>query len=96
MGILSDIRKGESMKLYRTKEIASEYGKSGRWLNKYLKDKGIIYLSNTKWILVRSLRDQGLRGDYKTYKDKDSYYKWTEKGYQFIKQLLEDDLIFQK
>ena len=75
-------------------EIAKEYGMSGRELNKFLHDKGIIYKKGDKWFVYQRYANDGLVG-YEIYMPEDREIrrtlKWTTKGEQFIRNILEDE-----
>lgn len=77
-------------------EIAKEYGMSGRELNKFLHDKEIIYKKGNKWFIYQRYANDGLVG-YEIFMPKDREIrrtlKWTTKGEQFIRSLLEDESI---
>lgn len=77
-------------------EIAKEYGMSGRELNKFLHDKGIIYKKGNKWFIYQRYANDGLVG-YEIFMPEDRKIrrtlKWTTKGEQFIRSLLEDESI---
>lgn len=77
-------------------EIAKEYGMSGRKLNKFLNDKGIIYKKGDKWFVYQRYANDGLVG-YEIFMPEDREIrrtlKWTTKGEQFIRNLLEDESI---
>ena len=77
-------------------EIAKEYGMSGRELNKFLHDKGIIYKKGDKWFVYQRYANDGLVG-YEIFMPEDREIrrtlKWTTKGEQFIRSLLEDESI---
>ena len=77
-------------------EIAKEYGMSGRKLNKFLNDKGIIYKKGDKWFVYQRYANDGLVG-YEIFMPEDREIrrtlKWTTKGEQFIRSLLEDESI---
>lgn len=74
-------------------EIAKEYGMSGRELNKFLHNKGIIYKKGDKWFVYQRYANDGLVG-YEIYMPEDREIrrtlKWTTKGEQFIRNILED------
>lgn len=82
--------------------IAKDYGKSGRWLNKKLNEKGIQYKQDRTWVLYQKYADQGYVGT-KTYTYSGKAYGaekhvsictfWTQKGRLFIYNLLKDDNI---
>ena len=75
-------------------EIAKEYGMSGRELNKFLHDKRIIYKKGDKWFVYQRYANDGLVG-YEIYMPEDREIrrtlKWTTKGEQFIRNILEDE-----
>lgn len=75
-------------------EIAKEYGMSGRELNKFLHDKGIIYKKGDKWFVYQRYANDSLVG-YEIYMPEDREIrrtlKWTTKGEQFIRNILEDE-----
>ena len=75
-------------------EIAKEYGMSGRELNKFLHDKRIIFKKGDKWFVYQRYANDGLVG-YEIYMPEDREIrrtlKWTTKGEQFIRNILEDD-----
>lgn len=75
-------------------EIAKEYGMSGRELNKFLHDKRIIYKKGDKWFMYQRYANDGLVG-HEIYMPEDREIrrtlKWTTKGEQFIRNILEDE-----
>lgn len=75
-------------------EIAKEYGMSGRELNKFLHDKRIIYKKGDKWFMYQRYANDGLVG-YEIFMPEDREIrrtlKWTTKGEQFIRNILEDE-----
>lgn len=75
-------------------EIAKEYGMSGRELNKFLHDKRIIYKKGDKWFVYQRYANDGLVG-YEIFVPEDREIrrtlKWTTKGEQFIRNILEDE-----
>ncbi|QXL48887.1 phage antirepressor KilAC domain-containing protein [Ligilactobacillus salivarius] len=77
-------------------EIAKEYGMSGRELNKFLHDKRIIFKKGDKWFIYQRYANDGLVG-YEIFMPEDREIrrtlKWTTKGEQFIRSLLEDESI---
>jgi len=82
-------------------QIAKDYGKSGKWFNKYLNEKGIQYNINDSWVLYQDYADKGYVGsktcDFQrrdgTYGAKMHTY-WTQKGREFLYRLLKNDGIF--
>lgn len=77
-------------------EIAKEYGMSGKRLNKFLHEKGVIYKKGDKWFVYQRYANDGLVG-YEIFMPEDKEIrrtlKWTTKGEQFIRSLLEDESI---
>lgn len=75
-------------------EIAKEYGMSGRELNKFLHNKRIIYKKGDKWFVYQRYANDGLVG-YEIFVPEDREIrrtlKWTTKGEQFIRSILEDE-----
>ena len=75
-------------------EIAKEYGMSGRKLNKFLHDKRIIFKKGDKWFVYQRYANDGLVG-YEIFVPEDREIrrtlKWTTKGEQFIRNILEDE-----
>ena len=75
-------------------EIAKEYGMSGRELNKFLHDKRIIFKKGDKWFVYQRYANDGLVG-YEIFMPEDREIrrtlKWTTKGEQFIRNILEDE-----
>lgn len=72
-------------------EIAKEYGMSGRELNKFLHEKGVIYKRGSKWFIYQKFANDGLVG-YEIYMPEGRRsLKWTTKGEMFIRALLEDN-----
>lgn len=77
--------------------IAKDYGKSGKWLNKKLNEKGIQYKRDRTWVLYQKYADKGYVGT-KTYAYSGKAYGaekhvaintfWTQKGRLFIYELL--------
>lgn len=80
-------------------EIAKDYGKSAKWLNEYLHEKGIQYKQGDRiWILYQNYAVKGYTST-KTHtflgKDGETHTKvhtyWTQKGRLFIYDLLKAD-----
>lgn len=74
-------------------EVAKEYGMSGRELNEFLHKKGVIYKKGDKWFVYKKYANDALAG-YEIYiprEDKElrRTLKWTTKGVQFIRDLLD-------
>ena len=87
--------------LMPTTLIAKDYGKSAQWLNNYLCDKKVQHKLSTTYVLNQKYADKGYTGT-KTFIYKDYYNNchsntstlWTQKGRQFIYELLKADGIF--
>ncbi|MER1301100.1 phage antirepressor KilAC domain-containing protein [Ligilactobacillus salivarius] len=75
-------------------EIAKEYGMSGAKLNQLLHEKGVIYKRGSKWFIYQKYANDGLVG-YEIFMPEDKEIrrtlKWTTKGEQFIRSILEDE-----
>lgn len=75
-------------------EIAKEYGMSGAKLNQFLRDKRVIYKRGNKWFVYQKFANDGLVG-YEIFMPEDKEIrrtlKWTNKGEQFIRSILEDE-----
>ena len=74
-------------------EVAKEYGMSGRELNEFLHKKGVIYKRGDKWFVYQKYANDGLAG-YEVYMPRENMevrrtLKWTTKGVQFIRDLLD-------
>ena len=81
--------------LITTTEVAKEYGMSGRGLNDFLHEKGVIYKRGDKWFVYQKYANDALAG-YEIYMPRDDKevlrtLKWTTKGVQFIRDLLDDE-----
>lgn len=86
-----------SPNLVTVTQIAKDYGKSAKWLNSYLKEKGIQYKQGNQWFLYSKYSDKGYTQSV-TYADEESDFtslstKWTQKGRLFIYELLKKDNI---
>ncbi|MHC5523304.1 phage antirepressor [Ligilactobacillus saerimneri] len=73
-------------------EIAKEYGMSGRELNRFLHDKEIIFKRGGQWFVYQKYAELGL-ASYEIFmpegREVRRSLKWTTKGEQFIRDLLE-------
>ncbi|MCM3761055.1 phage antirepressor KilAC domain-containing protein [Alkalihalobacillus oceani] len=77
--------------------IAKDYGKSGRWLNKYLHGIGVQFRQGKIWLLYQKYARHGYTvtkthsylGNDGTMHSKVHTY-WTQKGRLFIYELLKD------
>ena len=74
-------------KTYPIGEIANEYGKDARWLNRYLCEKKIQYKRKGHWKLRKAYEKKQL-----TVK-RCLWMAWTQKGKIFIQDLLKKDNI---
>lgn len=93
----------ESEGLFSITTIAKQYGKSGKWMNEFLRDKGIQYKQNGTWCLYSKYCGKGYtenkgfvvrrKGIEKRkgigFKGKISMY-WTPKGKEFIDGLMRE------
>ena len=78
--------------------IAKDYGKSGRWLNSWLHEKGVQYKQGEVWLLYQKYADKGY-AKLKTYTISDgngeqtikSHTCRTAKGRLFIYELLKEN-----
>lgn len=78
--------------------IAKDYGKSAKWLNQYLHEKGVQYRQGEIWLLYQQYAEQGYTST-KTcnYNGTDGqqhakvHTYWTQKGRLFIYELLKED-----
>ena len=78
--------------------IAKDYGKSAQWLNNYLCDKKVQRKMDKTYVLNQKYADKGFTGT-KTFIYRDYYNHchsitntlWTQKGKQFIYELLKAD-----
>ena len=77
--------------LLSTTEIAKDYGKSAKWLNKLLHEKGIQFKQGGTWLLYQKYAEKGytstktqtFNGNDGTVHTKTHTY-WTQKGRLFI------------
>lgn len=78
--------------LTTTTQIAKEYGMSGVKLYQFLHDKGIIYKRGSKWFVYQKFANDSLVG-YEIFTPNNNIVKhtlkWTTKGEQFVRELLE-------
>lgn len=78
-----------------TSVIAKDYGKSAKWMNQYLHDRGIQYKQGDIWLLYQKYASNGYTST-KTYAfDDSSHVKvhtyWTQKGRLFIYECMKSD-----
>lgn len=83
--------------------IAKDYGKSARWLNKYLHEQGVQYKQGKIWLLYQNHAEFGYTTTKThTFKDSNGYDRskvhtyWTQKGRLFIYDLLKSNGILPK
>lgn len=87
--------------LLSTSVIAKDYGKSAKWLNAYLQDKGVQFKQGDIWLLYQRYAQQGYTST-KTHtvngNDGQQHTKvhtyWTQKGRLFIYDLLKSNGIY--
>jgi prophage antirepressor-like protein len=77
--------------------IAKDYGKSARWMNNYLHEKGVQYRQGDIWLLYQTYAERGYTST-KTFKYDDGgenhvkvHTYWTQKGRLFIYELMKSD-----
>lgn len=82
-------------------QIAKDYGKSAKWLNKLLHEKGVQYKQGDVWLLYQKYAEQGYtKSKTETYSGKDGqqhskiHTYWTQKGRLFIYDLLKAEGIY--
>lgn len=83
-----------SPNLVTVTQIAKDYGKSARWLNKLLSDLKIQYKQSNQWLLYSKYQEKGYTQSV-TYADEDTEFtklntKWTQKGRLFIYEKLKE------
>lgn len=74
-------------------EIAKEYGMSGRELNKFLHEKGVIYKRGNKWFIYQKYANERYVGYEIHLPEGRRSLKWTPEGEMFIRELLENNNI---
>ena len=81
------------------KEIAQDFGKTANWLNKILNTLGIQYKQGSKWHLYAKYKDLGLVKEITVYDEENdrnfTRMKWTQKGREFIHNLLKENEIIR-
>ena len=79
------------------KEIAQDFGKTANWLNKILNTLGIQYKQGSKWHLYAKYKDLDLVKEITVYDEENNKnftrMKWTQKGREFIHNLLKENEI---
>lgn len=86
----------QSPNLVTVRAMASDYGKSAQWLNKYLNEKGIQYKQGGTWYLYTKYSELGYAKFVTTAIDEEhtrEHLKWTHKGRLFVYNLLKEDNI---
>lgn len=83
-----------SPNLVTVTQIAKDYGKSARWLNKLLSELKIQYKQSNQWLLYSKYQNKGYTQSV-TYADEDTEFtklntKWTQKGRLFIYEKLKE------
>ena len=75
--------------------IAKDYGKSAKWMNQYLHDKGVQYRQGDIWLLYQKYASKGYTHTKTYVTDTSAFAKvhtyWTQKGRLFIYDLLKSD-----
>lgn len=73
-------------------QIAKDYGKSAKWLNKLLHAEGIQYKSGNQWLLYAKYADKGYTVSGTCVVCDNSYVStyWTQEGRKFIYDLIKD------
>lgn len=84
--------------LLATSSIAKDYGKSAKWLNKWLHEHKIQYKQGKVWLLYQKYAEQGYtQTKTRTYPDANGemhskvHTYWTQKGRLFIYDLLKSE-----
>ena len=80
--------------------IAKDYGKSAKWMNKYLHERGIQFKQSGIWLLYQRYAENGYTST-KTHSYEDHAGRqhskvqtyWTQKGRLFLYELLREDHI---
>lgn len=84
--------------LLSTTKIAKDYGKSAKWLNNYLHDKGVQFKQGDIWLMYQKYAEQGYTSTKThSYNGNDGlqhskvHTYWTQKGRLFIYDMLKAD-----
>lgn len=84
--------------LVSTSAIAKDYGKSAKWLNSYLHEKGVQFKQGNVWLLYQKYAQQGYTNTKThSYNGDDGevhtriHTYWTQKGRLFIYNLLKSE-----
>ena len=79
------------------REIAQDFGKTANWLNKMLNSLGVQYKQGSKWHLYAKYKDLDLVKEITIYDEENNKnftrMKWTQKGREFIHNLLRENEI---
>lgn len=83
-----------SPNLLTVTQVAKDYGKSAKWLNNFLNEKGIQYKQRGTWLLYQKYAEQGYTKS-ETFVNEDNGFsklntKWTQKGRLFIYELMKN------
>lgn len=80
--------------LMTTTEIAKDFGLSGVRLNKILAENNIIYRKGNKWFVYSDYDEMGLTKVHVYAPNQDNVShtlnKWTQQGYKFVVELLQE------
>lgn len=86
-----------------TTQIAKDYGKSAKWMNALLHDKGVQFKQGGVWLLYQKYAEQGYtQSKTETYSSNDGtlhskpHTYWTQKGRLFIYDLLKSEGILPR
>ena len=78
--------------------IAKDYGKSAKWMNHYLRTKGIQYKRGDVWLLYQKYAEKGytktktiVYGSFDPNNHTKVHTYWTQKGRLFIYDLMKSD-----
>lgn len=73
-------------------QIAKDYGKSAKWLNKLLHTEGVQYKSGNQWLLYAKYADKGYTVSGTCVVCDNSYVStyWTQEGRKFIYDLIKE------
>jgi len=90
----------QSISTYTMTQVAKELGMSAVALERELKDRGIMFRQSGQWLLYSRYQDKGYtktRTHHYTHSDgstgTNTITVWTEKGREFIHQILKDKKI---
>ena len=88
-----------SPSLFTMTTIGQTFGKSAKWMNNYLADKGVQYNNGEVWVLYAQYKGKGYAktlyykyGETQTGKARENPHTyWTGAGVVFIRSLLKED-----